>query len=536
MVVFWGASGFLLAIVCANVASLLLARNLASQREIAIRAALGASSMGIVRMLLVESLVLGIAGGLGGVLVGTWGTAALLALRPLSLSLVYPSSVAVDATVIGYSLALAIVTGVLVGAAPALRAARADLLRGVGRDDPYVRTSASGRWVFGGAVALQAALAVVLLVGALLMVTSYLRLQRVGPGFVADNVAEMAIQLDPSAYADAGTRRQLFAQVAERIRALGGVVDASLATDAPPHSTMMMAAVEIEGRPSDAPPTIEASWVHVSATYFRVLRIPQLEGRTLSDGDASQGSVIVSQSLARRFWPGESAVGRQFRLRREAGWGPWMHVVGVVGDVTGRGLRDAYDEIYLPFAAGRAERGTILARVDGEPSRLFQAMKEQLWAIDPDVPVAGIVTVRERLARSIDEQPFYATLLGVFAGIAMALAAAGVFGVAAYAASQRTREIGIRVAIGAQTGDVARLVALQGLVPALVGIVAGLAGAYALAQTMQAMTSTIHGLSATDPTTYVSTALTLAVLSSIATWLPARRASRVDPMIVLRNE
>ena len=264
-----------------------------------------------------------------------------------------------------------------------------------------------------------------------------------------------------------------------------------------------------------------------------MLRIPQLEGRTLTDQDARLGGVIVSQSFARRFWPQESAVGRQFRLRREANWEPWLHVVGVVGDVTGRGLRDAQDEIYLPAAGGRAHRGTILARVDGAPSRLFQAMKEQLWALDPDVPVAEIVTVRERLARSIDEQPFYATLFGIFAVIALALAGVGVFGVASYAASQRTREIGIRLAIGAQAADVERLVVLQGLMPALAGIVTGLAGALALAQTMRGM---VHGVSMTDATTYISSAVALAAASSIATWLPARRASRVDPMVVLRDE
>ena len=267
MVVFWGASAFVLAIVCANVASLLLARSLASRREIAIRAALGASRLRIIRLLVIESLVLGIAGGFGGVLVATWGTAGLLALRPLSLTFVYPNQVPVDVTVIGYSLGLSIVTGLLNGALPAMRTARSDLLRGVGRDDPHVHGGASGRWMFGGAVALQAALALMLLVGAVLMVNSYLRLQRIGPGFDADNVIQMSVQPDPSAYADGTRRRELFAQLAERIRALGGVVDAAFATDGPPHSTMMMAAIE------GAPRTRRRRWKRRGCTSSRTTSV-----------------------------------------------------------------------------------------------------------------------------------------------------------------------------------------------------------------------------------------------------------------------
>ena len=315
MVIFWGASAFVLAIVCTNLANLLLARNLASQREIAIRTALGASRLGIVRMLLTESVVLGVVGGLGGLLVAMWATAALLALRPLSLSLVYPNHVTVDATVIGYSLGLSLLTGLLVGAAPALRAARTDVLRGVGRDDPHVRRAVSARWLFGGAVALQAALTLVLLVGAGLTINSYFRLLGVGPGFDADNVVEMAVQLDSSGYVDAGARREFFLRVAERVAGLDGVLDAALATDAPPHSTIMSGAMEIEGRPSEALATVELSWVHVTPNYFRVLRIPHVDGRTLVEEDRSNAGVVVSQSFARQFWPHESAVGRRFRVR-----------------------------------------------------------------------------------------------------------------------------------------------------------------------------------------------------------------------------
>jgi putative ABC transport system permease protein len=533
MVIFWGASAFVLAIVCTNLANLLLARNLASQREIAIRAALGASRFGIVRLLVSESLVLGVMGGLGGVLVALWGTSALLALRPRSLSLVYPDQVALDATVIGYSLGLSLLTGLIIGVVPALRAARADPLRGVGRDDPYVQGAVSARWLFGGAVVLQTALALVLLIGAGLMANSYYQLLGVGPGFDTDNVVGMAVELDSSVHVDAGARREFFRNLAERVGSLGGVQEAAVASDAPPYSTVMMGAIEIEGRPTESLATVEVSWVHVTPEYFRVLRIPHVEGRMLADQDGRDGEVVVSRSFARTFWPQDSAVGRRFRLRREAGWRPWMHIVGVVGDVAGRGLRDDNDEIYLPYAAGRAVRSTIVARVERDPTQVFQAMKEQLWALDPDVPIDSIRTMRERLAGSIDEQPFYAMLLGAFAVIALVLAAVGVFGVTFYAAGQRSREIGIRIALGAHGSDVARLVVLQGLVPSLVGIVAGLAGALALAQIMRSL---VYGVSVTDPTIYLSTALALAAVSLMAIWIPARRASRVDPILVLRSE
>ncbi|MGH9158834.1 MAG: FtsX-like permease family protein [Vicinamibacteraceae bacterium] len=243
--------------------------------------------------------------------------------------------------------------------------------------------------------------------------------------------------------------------------------------------------------------------------------------------------VVVSQSFARKLWPRDSAVGQRFRLRGEDGWGPWMHIVGVVGDVTGRGLRDASDEIYLPYATDPAQSGTILARVTREPSYLFQSMKEQVWALDPDLPITRITTLRDRLGSSIDEQPFYAMLLVTFALIALVLAAVGVFGVTSYVARHRTREIGIRLALGARARDVERLVVVQGLAPSLVGLVIGLAGALALGHVMRSL---VYQVSVTDARIYVFTALSLGAVSLIATWLPARRAGRIDPMLVLRNE
>ncbi|MPY86802.1 MAG: FtsX-like permease family protein [Luteitalea sp.] len=533
ILIFWGASTFVLAIVGANLASLLLARNLTRRRDIAIQAALGASRVGIVRRLLAESLLLGVLGSVGAVLVAMWGTALLLALRPPSLVYVYPDHVTLDATVIGYSLALSLLTAVMIGAAPALRVARTDLLRNLNRDDPRGAPAGFGRWLFRSAVGLQTALALVLLVGAGLMISSFVHLKGVGPGFEPDHVVEMLVELDPAVYVDPGTRRDFFHRLAEAVGDLPGVVEASVAADVPPHNGIMFGAIDLEDRPSEPLRTVGASWAHVAPNYFRVLRVPHLEGRTLTDHDAQHHQVVVSRSFGRKFWPQASAVGQRFRLRREGDWGPWMHIVGVVGDVTGRGLRDTSDEIYLPYAADRAERGVILARVEREPSRLFQTMKEQVWALNPDLPITRVGTLRDRLASSIDEESFYARLLGTFAFIALILAVIGVFGVTSYAANQRTREIAIRIALGAHGRDVERLVVLQGFVPLLLGIVAGLSGALALGRMMS---SVVYGVSVTNTTIYLAAAMTLAAASLVATWVPARRASRVDPILVLRNE
>jgi predicted permease len=532
MVVFWAASGFLLAIVCTNLATLFLARNLSTRRETAIRTALGASRLSIVRQVLTEGLLVALVGGALGVLVALWATSALLAMRPLSLSVAYPDRVPLDLEIVIYSLVLSMAAGLAVGLVPAWRAARTDVLRGIGRDGQHVEDGVSARWMFGGAVVVQTALALVLLIGAGLTLGSYVKLQRVDPGFDAERVATIGLRRVLSAPSDPAVRRQFFHDLAARIAGLDGVREVAIATDAPPHGSVMMGAVEIENRPAGTLRAVEASWVHVTPAYFAVLRIPVIQGRPLTEQDGPGGEVVISESFARNHWPPGAAVGQRFRLRREKGWEPWLLVVGVARDVAGSGLRDARDEVYVPFATHPGNRGTIVARTTGDPLTLLQAMKEQLWALDPNQPISDLRTARAGLARSIDEQPFYATLLAAFAAVALALAAIGVFGVASYAALQRKREIGIRVAVGADAAGVQRMMLRQGIVPSLVGLVIGLSAALALGRTM---TSLAHGISVTDPAVYISTALALVLVSLVANWLPARRASRLDPMLALRN-
>lgn len=531
MLLFWAASAFVLAIVCTNLMNLVLARNLAGEREFAIRAALGASRGKIMRLVLAESLLVGVLGGAGGLLVGMWGARALLAMRPLSLSLVYPEQVSIDATVASYAFALSLLSGLTLGVLPALRAGRADPLRGTMRGDGQVERGVPVRWLFGGAVTLQTALAIVLLVGAGLMVSSYARLRQVAPGFEPDNLVEMTVRLGASGHSSSQSGPAFFAQLAQRIAIQTGIQDATVASDAPPHGTVMTAGIEFDDR-SEAGDTIEASWVRAAPNYWQVLRIPVVEGRLLADADRD-GVVVVSESFAGKFWPDGGAVGKRFRLRREKGWEPWLQVVGVSGDVMGRGLRDNLHEVYVPYASGRGDSAAILARVERNPLAAFQLMKEQVWALDPNLPITDIRTVTQGLERSIDEQPFYSALLATFAAVALVLAVVGVFGVTSHMASRRQQEIGIRMALGARPSDVARLMVVQGIVPSVAGTVLGLVGAGALARIMQSL---VYGVSVTDAAVYAITAGILFSASFLATWIPVRRATSIDASAVMRGD
>jgi putative ABC transport system permease protein len=526
----WIASGFVLAIICANFATLLVARNLSRQRELATCAALGASRVRIVRPLIIECLLLGVGGGLFGILVTAWGVQTLLSLRPRSLSVVYPDAIALDARVLAYTLLIASVMGVAIGILSAARWARTEILRGAGRDESYVSTRHGSRRIFGGAVVVQTALAVMLAIAAALMLTSFLRLRSLDPGFEPSNVAELVFQLDPARYPDAGVRRGFFEDVAARVSRLPGVTEATIASDAPAHSVVMSAELEVDGRHIGDFPPVEASWVHVAPNYFRVLRIPLVEGRAFA-GSESTGTVILSQSIARRYWAEGKAVGRRFRLHRATGPTGWYTVVGIAGDVSGRGLRDQYDEIYLPYAVYRAEGGTILARTQADPSDMLHSMRAQLWSVDPDVPDSEAGTLAASVARSIDEQPFYSALFSFFAVVAVLLAMLGVFGVSAHASARRRFEVAVRLALGARRSDIHRLVIRQGLLPSALGTGIGVAGALALSGVMRHL---IHEVSATDPLTYLAIAVGFGMLSVLATWMPARRAARVDPASLLR--
>jgi predicted permease len=465
------------------------------------------------------------------VFVAIWATTALLALRPVSLSLIYPDHVPLDAAMIGYCIALSLLTAALFGVTPAVRATRMDPASGMQLNRPRSGGVVRGRWLFSGIVALETALTIVLLVAASLLVTSFLRLQGVEPGFDPANLVEMTVKLDSEVYPDPAQRRDFFRRLAQRVGGLRGIIAVTIAADAPPHNRMMIGPMEREDQPSASPTTMELARAHIAPDYFRVLRIPLLDGRTLAEEDAlAEDQVVVSESFAQRFWPGRSAIGERFRLRGDEGW---MRIVGVVGNVAGRGLRGESDEIYFSYQTDRAERSVILARTDMEPSQYFETIKEQVWSLDPNLPIARIDTMRNLMARTIDDRRFYATLMGSFAFTALVLAVIGVFGAALYAARQRTREIGIRVALGAQARDIERMLIIQSILPSLLGIAVGLVGALAFGQVLSSL---VYGVSVTDPATLLSAAVAVAAVSLVATWIPARRAGRADPLVTLADE
>jgi len=531
LMLLWSGSGFVLVIMCANLVTLLAARNMARQRELSTCAALGASRTRIVRPLLLECLLLGLAGGALAPLVTAWSGQALLALTPRSLSFIYPDTIPIDARVLAYTTLIATAMGAGIGLLSAARWARTDILRAAGRDESYVAVRYGARRLFAGAVAVQTALAAMLVIGAALMLTSFVRLRSLDPGFEPGKVAELRLQLDAARYPDAGLRRTFVQEILTRTSRLHGVTEATTASDAPPHSAIMSAEIEVPGRPIGSLPRVEASWVHVAGNYFRVLRIPIVEGRTFTATDGT-GPVIVSRSIARRYWAAGQAVGQRFRLHRAAGPTGWLTIIGVAGDVSGRGFRDQYDEVYLPFTVDRADGAAILARTEGNPASILQPMRAQLWSIDPDVADAEIGTLSARMARSIDEQPFYSALFTFFALAATLLAMLGVFGVAAHAVAQRRREIAVHLALGARRSNIQAMVIRQGAIPSLLGAVIGLAGAISMSGVMRSL---IQEVSATDARLYLSIAIGFGVLSLLATWWPARRASRLDPATLLRT-
>ena len=532
LVLLWAASGFVLAIICANLSTLLVARNLSRQRELSVCAALGAGQTRIVRPLVLEGLFLGVAGGVFGVFVADWCIRTLLSLRPRSLSLLYPDSLPVDASLVVYTVALASVLGTVIGTLAMVRWTRSDLIRAAGREEAIVVRRHGVRRFLAGAVMVETALAVIVALGAILMLTSFLRLRSANPGFEPGRLAELAFELDGPRYRDAAVRRAVFQDVAARIARVDGIAETTVASDAPPHSVVMSGEIDVDGRPPGSLPPVEASWVHVAPNYFAVLRIPILGGRTFGNDD-DKSSVIVSESFARRYWgTGANAVGQRFQLPRPNGTRPSFHVVGVAGNVFGRGFRDQDDEIYLPYSAATGQRGSVLARTAGDPARFVPLMKAQLWSVDPDVPDSKAATLTASMAASIDEQPFYSALFAFFAIVAVLLAALGIFAVAAHGVASRRVEFAVHLALGAQRSEIERMVLRQGAVASLVGTIVGLAGALALAG---AMRSVIRDVRATDPWTYVSVAAAFGIVSLAAVWLPAHRAARVDPASLLRR-
>ncbi len=523
-----GAVGLVLLIACVNVASLLLARAVARQTEIGIRLALGAGRGRIVRQLLTESLLLAALGGLVGLLVGGWALEALLALAPANLPRL--GEVRLDAGVLGFTLLLSLLTGALFGLAPAWQGARQDvnttLKSGAGR-------LSGQRRVFSALVVAEVALTLVVLLSAGLLVNSFLRLRRVEPGLDVDRLLTVTFEPPSAQYNGDNWRAQrlnFWNQLSARVAALPGV-EAVGAIDSLPLSGQGRVYRFRKDGEADSSSSPAASFQVVTTDYFRSVGVKLQRGRQFTEFDREDSPpvAIINETMARRFWPGEEALGKRIIIRNDQ---RASEIIGVVSDVKHFGLdRETQPEMYRPFDQVVIDVMPMVVRAQGDPASFANAVRQQAQAVDPTVAVDRIAPMRELLSDSLAQRRFTMLLLGAFAAVALLLAGVGVYGVMAYSVTQRTREIGVRLALGAQRGDVLRLVMKQGLKLASVGVAIGLLASFASARLMKDL---LFGVGATDPLTFAAIALLLVFVALLACYIPARRAAKVDPMIALR--
>jgi len=536
LLMFMGAVALVLLIACSNVANLMLARLTSRQREIAVRTALGASRSRLLRQLLVESIVLALIGGGVGLLLATWGVDALR----LSQAGTIPrlESVTLDLRVLAFALGLTVATGLAFGTMPALRLTRSDPQTGL-RDGSRGATGSSG---VGGArrglVVAEVAIAVVLLSGAGLLLRSFDRLLEVNPGFRVDNVLTAQITLPRVKYADQSRRSALYEQLSARIATTPGVQAVGLVSSAPLGDGVGYEAFEIEHALTTDPATVQDAELLVATSgYFTALNIPLLSGRLFGPEDRADapGVAVISQTMARRYWKGQDPLGA--RITRGDPRDPaaqWYTIVGVVGDVRHESLSDAaYPQLYLPMAQAAGRRMILTARVSGDPMQVVAVLRRTLSELDSQVPLSSVRTMRERVAESTARPRSSATLLALFAATALLLALVGVYGVIAYGVNQRTRELGIRVALGAHPRQILRLVMRQGMTPVAAGLGLGFLTALVATRVLRSM---LFEVSPADLLTYVMVGGSVLLAAIGASYWPARRATRIDPIVALRTD
>jgi putative ABC transport system permease protein len=536
LLILLGAVGFVLLIACANVANLLFARSATREREMAIRTALGAGRWRIIRQLLTESLLLSTVGGSLGLLLALWGVDLLVGLAPDSIPRL--SEIGLDIRVLGFTLLVSLVTGVLFGLLPALRLSKPDLQESLKDGARGAGESFRRQRMRNLLVVAEVALSLVLLVGAGLMIKSFMRVQQIDPGFNPDHVLTMRFSLPQVKYTEPKQQRAFFQQLESRIKALPGVESVGAVSFLPLSNTGNNRSFAIEGQGRISP---NVQFRMVSPDYFQAIGMVLRRGRQLTDQDR-EGTLpvaVINEEMARTFLAGQDPLGHRIKLGDADSPFPWLSIVGVVGDVKHNGLEaEVKPQMYVPYQQpplpGFNVTSMFLAvRSNVEPGTLAAAVRREVYALDQDQPVADIKTMNERLDESGAPRRFNMLLLTIFAALALLLAMVGIYGVMSYSVTQRTHEIGVRVALGAQSRDVLKLIVGQGMLLALIGVGLGLAGAFALTRLM---TSLLFGVSPSDPLTFVSVALVLAAVALFACLIPARRATRVDPMEALRYE
>ena len=534
--VMMAAVGFVLLIACANVANLMLARASGRQREIAVRTALGASRWRIVRQLLTESVIVALIGGALGILIGFWGVDALRAANPGDAAKYAPGwyQLGINPTVLLFTLGLSLVSGIVFGLAPALQMSKPNLNSSL-KEGSRGATSTSHR-LRSSLVVFEVALSLVLLVGAGLLTRSFLSLLRTDPGFNPDNVLTMNLVLPIAKYKDEPARAAFYNDLVQRVKAQPGVESAAVVNYLPLGGSNSSNSYFVEGEPEPAPGQEQNGRYRVATPdYFRTMDIPIVRGRAFTEQDKAGAPrvVIVNETLARQHWPGQDPIGKRIRFYGPIEKAPWMEVVGVVKDVKHELDIPVTPEYYLPHAQDAWNAMVLVARTSVEPSSLAGVLRQQVWTIDKDQPVFDVKTMQEVRSSSVAIYSFSSVMLAIFAGIALVLAAIGIYGVMAFAVTQRTQEIGIRIALGARTADVLKLVVNNGMKLALVGIGLGLAGSWALTRFIAKL---LVGVQPTDLLTFSLVSVCLLVAAFVACYLPARRATKVDPLVALRYE
>ena len=530
LLVLLGAVGFVLLIACANVANLMLARSATREREMAIRASLGASRARSIRQLLTENALLALLGGTLGLLLAFWLLRLFAALSPPGAPRF--DEIGIDVYVLGFTVVIAVATGLIFGLAPALSISRVDLNHSLkeGKSSPG---GVRGARLRGALVIAEMALALMLLIGGGLLLKSFLLLNRVDPGFNPDHVLTLRLFLNKGHYPEPQKILRFYNELLDRLKTLPGAQSVAAVSALPLDGVNTDTSFQIEGRPAPPPDQQPVAWFSsVSPNYFNTIGMKLSKGRLFTDRDNENSPlvVIISETMARQYWPNEEPLGKRI------GRGPnlWREVVGVVKDVKHFGLdANTPPSMYFPMRQVPARGMTLVVRSVAEPMSLAPALRAEIKVSDKNLAVARIKTMNDLMSSSIAQQRFVFLLLGCFAALALLLAAVGIYGVMSYAVSQRTHEIGIRLALGARNSNVLGMVIRSGMTLAIIGAAIGLAGALALTRLMKTL---LFEVSPTDTTTFLAVSAVLVVISFIACYLPARRATKVDPLVALRYE
>ena len=532
-----GAVGLVLLIACANIINLMLVRSAARQKEIAVRAALGAARRRLLRQLLTESITLSLIGGGAGVLLGSWGVQALLALNPIPLPPY--NQIRLDLTVLGFTLAASVVTGILFGVAPAWQTLKFDLHTALKEGGRASIADSGQRRLSSLLVIAETAMALVLLIGAGLLLKSFAHLLDVKPGFVTENVLTMQLGLPNASYREPQKRAAFLQQLEQNLSAAPEVAGVGFVTRLPLLSALnnVTTFLTIEGREVPAAERPEIDFRRASTGYFQTMGIPLLKGRLVTEQDITNntGAVVINEAMAKRFWPGEDPVGKRISTATNSGGQTqWQTIVGVVGSVRHLGLDvEPRPEIYYHTNSNPPFGPVVVIRTTGDPQRVISLARAKVRELDRDVPVSNVSTMEQLVAQSVAQRRFGMFLVGIFAVLALVLAVVGIYGVVSYSVAQRTNEIGVRMALGASTTDVLKLVLRQGMALALIGVGVGLAGAFAVTRLMVAM---LFEVKPTDVATFAIVSVGLIVVALLACYVPARRAMRVDPLVALRYE